>query len=360
MKGKEIINYIHRDKMPDIERVREKCHGQPGAGSNIRRLRWSTVAAVAACLLFASAVYAAGIMVYERFDTGGSTEYVFVPYDSPEYQERLIDAIVSQPIYYGRHFDSDYSFPYKFEWYCEEETAHFLIQMLAGKVFTSDGGPFELMTVNYDPFNDTCTFKAGDRGNVLYNADGCEISIIYLDYVRDKELRLVTQGVTIMTIDEYEERFGFHDSYEDAAALFGRDIRLPAVHMERFETPMFQVWDTSDTWRDGESGEWLFFKHKRVQVWFPVIAHEWSDTGMYLIVEKERNEHTDPLLWYIPGGIEEFEITGTAVHKITSQGYAVSFNWIHDGLVYILYPTNILTDEQIKEIIRSMIDCNYS
>jgi hypothetical protein len=334
MKGKEIIDYIHKGKMPDVERVRENCLRQEAKGGYARRLRLSTAAAaIVACLVFSTAAYAVGAAIYNRFDTGGLLEIVVVPYDSPEYQEQLKNRTMGYPLYIGRVSGVDPIFWGQMKRPICEEVVYVVKEMLEGQLFGANGEPFDLVVYNEGYYADA-------RGHVLYNAYGCEIGTIYLWYRNDDNLQMFFDRVEITTLADHEEQFGFNNTYDDAFAHLGRDFRLPTEHLDLFNPPVFSVWENSI----GFSVRFLYHMY-----WI-------SGEDLYFIMSKARVEGTDPFPFYITGEITGFEVAGVPVFKINEPQHAVNFNWVHDGLTYKFYPPSFFTETQILDVIRSMVE----
>jgi len=301
----------------------------------VRKLRWSVAAVVAACLVFATVVYAATVII-ERFDTGGSMALTPVTYDSIEYQEQRASMFFARPVYANNRaeflppFVLAVSHDY-FEGF-DSDIAQMINEALAGKIFTADGMPFVLMVAM--PNQDL--YYADDRGNVLYDADGYEIGMISTLVTFDGEFTAFDCDgflwVEILTVGDLRGQLDYSATYEDALDFLGRNFRLPTVHIEGFEPPKFRL--------DG----------LRVNIRY--VGGEAFFEGLFLFVENIRDDSVEPSHLYTTSEIIELEIAGVTIHKIAQQN---AFWWRHDDLVYSLSPSVNLTDRQIEEIIMSMI-----
>lgn len=339
MKGKEIISYIHRDKMPDIEQVRENCHRQYVSRNRKKRLRLSTaVAAMVVCLLLSGIAYAVVDYVSERLDIGGSYEFVIVPDDFYE-REGTISLqylyISGQPAEQQPQFDA--------------KTAKILNELLSNKFFTVDGATFELIVPVSGLFSKK--YRADDKGNVLYNSDGYEIGSILFESAIGSD----PHSIHIWTKEEVEKQLGYNSTHEEAVSLLGKDFRLPIIYTEGLEPPVFQLTDIEEAFIiNNENQELLPYEVKRVQVWFG------GTPGMSFTIERIRSENNVTTPWHIPGGvIEEFEISGTKIYKISANFGDGFYLWVHDGLIYMFHRVDLpdaFTEEQCEEIIASMIE----
>lgn len=387
MKGKDIIGEIARTKMPDTEQVREFCHQAQAqttqtapclpAKQGFRRLRWSTVAiAAAAMLIFAGAAYAAGAAIYERFFSfadegivvkdsfhpGGAVIYELVQPDCPEYIELWEGAIVtfnsfiyiSPNAYYtpGVRFGTSHRF--------SENEAGIINRLIAGKIFIADGSPFpydllvqfdsELLTWFRRPIysfdgdritesDDDYLFAFDNHGHLLYNVYGEEIGAIWVSI---EDGRII--NVRLETITQLKAERGYNDTFESAAEILGAELRLPTVHMEGFDPPMFRA--------RGSSASVIFLN-----------ASDVPFGRIWIAIEQTSNT---PHVRRMAAEALQVEIAGTTVTKVFGERYATYFTWNHDGLVYRLYPPMrrcvvtgqgvfAFTDAQLYEIIESMI-----
>ncbi|MCL2500990.1 MAG: hypothetical protein FWE90_11765 [Defluviitaleaceae bacterium] len=353
MKGNEIMNHITRDKMPDMEQVREICHTQTAQTAwqrpSVRRLRWYTAAIITAVsLAFASTAYAVGVMIYERsrLDTGGTWEYVFVPEDDPEYIQRRDDAHYGRLIYNSPNAVIPWRFLYDDRYFYDEpENAAAINGMLSGKVFLADGSPFPydllvhgtftLPAVNpewadYGPFIFE-GYHIDSRGHLLYNAAGEEIGYIRAWSQHSKILRL-----EILTVEEYEEKEGYKNTFEEAVAFLGREPRLPAVNTEKLNPPIFDI----KSW---------------VSVMYVCNDTNLMNRSVRIHIENARGSGEIPWERSFPGAAAEYTIVNTTVFKITGHNYATHFIWLHDGLVYRMYPPTDASDDWIRDVIGSLV-----
>ena len=390
MKGQEIINHITKEKMPDIEKVREQCINQPArAKVGARRLQLSTAAAVVAALLvFSTGLYAVGNAIYQRFDIGGSVEIVLLPDD--DYGRQVFEEwrdgrfTVGNTIYYSRsrqlcadrHVDGVVS---RFTVVPGEEQVlnvstiapkhtQAIREMLAGKIFTADGNEIdfdivvpttpEMIQVSSRLYNNQ--YFIYDRGMTLYTAEGYSIGLIYLHLSAVFNEQSITSGepVQIVIRTEAELDYIFSYTYEDAAYIMGQDLRLPTTHVEIFQPPMINVSriPICDTVYD--LGIWVFYNVNEVH-----LRREWCLQAMTITVERPRDDNRDADTQYQIGGeIKEHDIAGVTVYEIITicsiwgMTEWSRFTWIYDGLVYTLHPSPALTHEKTMDVIRSMIE----
>jgi len=183
MKGKEIISYIHQGKMPDIEQVRVNCARQTENKSRIKRFRLSTaVAVLAVCLVFTTIAYAVVAFLSERVDLGGNFEILTVPHD---YYEREGTMVLNYLYLTGVSLDQQPLF--------DAKAARLLNELLADKVLTADGTPYELIVPVPGLFSRG--YRADDKGNTLYNAEGEEIASILFSATVNSD----PQSIFVMT-----------------------------------------------------------------------------------------------------------------------------------------------------------------
>lgn len=331
MNGREIINHIVREEMPDLEQVRNICVQQSNVISCPKRIRWSVAAAFAAVLVLATAAYAVGIVI-NRLDTGGGAEFIMTPYDSPEYQEHRANMVAAWPLYVSNNSPESV-----LRVFSPDSLAHFdadatlvINKLLAGRIFIAYGTAFELMAAVPSLSG---VYQADSRGNVLFNEDGYEIGIIYVNATLDKE----PVSVDIFTLAEIEG--GNAPSTHDEARVFlGRDFRLPTAYTDGFQPPRFYLSDLRGV---------VHVRYMREQPY----------GYMHLTIEHIRGESEQAIGVFVADGeITALEIAEATVYRIDVGGVASRFVWQHDGLVYVLYPSRILTDLQHKQIIRSMLE----
>jgi len=350
MKGREIINRITREKMPDIEQVREACQTRPVQPRRGRkRLRLSVAAAfVAALVLFATAAYAIVDIVYQRVDTGSGWDIVILPDD--EY---------GRQIYYERRAEWTYGhfiyFPLGHNMYIRHISAggaQFINERLEGLLFTADGTPidFELAMPMQGAFNRLAgRHHIDDRGYVLYTSDGHPIGAISLHSSMDGDLL----DVSIQTEEDIKASFGFNSSYEEARAAFGDALRLPTAHIERFFPPCF---DLHEWWPHLHQTHWALTVRYNIRELRGI--GDWCQYEMRIFVETARGEY-DGQRWtsyHLGGEAIAHDIAGVAVYELNLPDTAIHFIWVHDGLAYRLNPSPTFTRAQTMEVIRSMIE----
>ncbi|MCL2396930.1 MAG: hypothetical protein FWC93_02580 [Defluviitaleaceae bacterium] len=353
MKGKEIINNIVREKMPDVEQVREACHAR--ALEQIkpaRRLRWSAVAAVVVlCLVFSTAAYAVGVMMSDRLDLGGFAQLVII--DEDEWDEKLRTGAYTRTIYFNRNNDVLRRFATwlpQFQPDFSAEDGLIINEMLAGKIFTADGEPFELMTTSFDG-----VYRVNDGSKVLYNAYGEEIGVVEVRFSIENEEILDTY---LITREVFEAQHGYNATLKEAVEFLGRDFHIPASVGEGFEAPAFRLedWYRSDV--DDETGQYLRTGGRSVVVRYLYTAEKYfGGRDMFMLVENVRSEHITPVELTIGGGeFIERQMAGIVVHQLASDRMATFITWEHDGLIYTIYPPTTWMTADIEEIIRSIIE----
>jgi len=348
MKGREIINRITREKMPDIEQVREACQARPVQPRRGRkRLRLSVAAAFAAVLiLFTAAAYAIAGMVYQRVETGTGWDIVILPndeYGRQIYNEWSAGWITGRSIYWticrNNHTDT-----------FNAEAARFINEYLKGQVFTSDGTAidFELAV----PMTGIFSYRRhhiDDRRNTLYTADGHQIGCIMFFRTSDNEPHMVR----IRTIAQVEAQYGFNSTYEEARAAFGEALRLPAAHTEMFVPPCFDL-------NDWQLHPYHSHLHLRVRYSTrePRGILDWCPDRMSITVETARDGYDGPhgTMYYLGGEATAHDIAGVAVYEINPWHSIRYFVWVHDGLAYRLNPPLSFSREMAMDIIRSMVE----
>jgi len=348
MKGKEIINHITQEKMPDIQQIREKCLAEPShTRRGFKRLRLSTAAAiVAAFLLFATAAYAIADRVYQRVETGGMWDIVLLPddeYGRQVYLERNEGRMHGYMAYwalggnvYIRRINA--------------EAARFLNEQLAGQLFTADGA-----TIDFEPFVSTPgIFNVGrhhldNRGYVLYTADGDQVGAIYLLSNMDSELSYVRVSTRV----EEESKWTYNSSYEEVIAALGSNLRLPTAHIDMFVAPSFDLSNnahylTEDRWRATAA-----YRTRELN-----SIMDWCRYAMIIFIENERVEYGGPRAtrYYLGGELTIHDIAGITVYELDLPDTVTQFYWTYNGLAYMLQPSRAFTPEQTLDVIRSMIE----
>ena len=342
MKGKEIIDQITKDRMPDIQQVLETCLNQPNHGRRgFSRLRLSTaVAIVAAFLVFATAAYAVAEIAYRRIETGSAMDLIVLPddeYGRQLFHERTADWIMGRRIYSAF---SDYAHVSCIS----ERAARFVNRHLEGQIFVADGTAinFGLAVSMPEPFS--LGYRLDDRGNALYTADGYQIGKIILltnntgEYV----------DVIIRTVAEEEAALGYNATLEEIVSALGRDIWLPQVHIEVFRPPVFNLTRQHDP-------DWSVrarFSTREIDS----LHERWYDE-LNIAIVSARGEHSPLLSIYILGGeVSTYDIAGVTVYKLILNEVFTQFFWAYDGLAYQLIPSSLHTLAQTLEVIRSMVE----
>ena len=357
MKGKDIISYIHRDKMPDIQQVRNQCIQQEigKAKINMGRLRWSTAAAVLAVFLILSTTVYAAVLIYQRLDTRGMTEYVAM--SAEDYQAWLSGLLHSNALYISpsgvqrfTNFWGPSDRPLA-TWHLDSAVAQQVNMMLEGRVFTNQGEPFQLMTETQAGL--TTLYAADDRGYTLYCHDGKEIDTIRLWITGDGS----PYRVDIYNVGDLCDRFGYTYTREDALQLMS-GLRFPDVY--GLDEPLFRVYYIP--------GEYLTCFHcrgemlptiRRVVMRYRYVGQCW-DSAFVISVEYQRADDANTCSQCIglretpifEGRFREHIIAGTVVHEVIERRRTVRFVWQHDGLVYTLIPLDADFEQSMEAICR--------
>jgi hypothetical protein len=319
-------------------------------------MQWSTAAAaLLAFLVFSTAVYAAVVFIGQRFDTGGSTEFIFV--DREGHAEFWADAFHGNTIYRspsGTMRESEFFMFAGAEFWAQfdADTAQIVNEMLDGRVFTADGNPFRLVVPipNWEYY--PLMYRADDRGHTLFNAYNEEIDTITLVLRMDDN---TPQWVDVLNESEAIARVPqYNDTFEDAVQVLG-NIRLPNI--EGFDEPVFEVNNVpGHYWDTGYEKVWIR-EFRNVFIRYRPIGQPLY-MGFMLWIEPIRPETQEPhQLPILYGEVYEHTVGSTTVYELIEDGNSTTFIWHYDGLVYRLSsPTDALTTAQSMEIIRSMIE----
>lgn len=286
------------------------------------------------CAALTGTAYAVEKIFVDRADIGAKWVLVSAPED---YYESG-DSVMFMPIYSVDVTADEQP-------YVDAGTAQILHGLLEGMVFTAAGEPIEIMASV--PDSDEYRIVTGD--GVLYNKEGEELRSIYYRTVGYSE----PLDIWIWTKAEYEaqreaERKGIDgikltDDYEEAAHLLGSDFCLPGVYTAGLDSPEFRYQETKYGTEAGRKAVYVTYR---------------GTPGIYYFAEAMRSEDEVPNEWYADGAvIEQCEIKGTTVYKASAKDI-IRYTWTHDGIVYMIfqnYSPNEFTDEQIVEIIVSMI-----
>ena len=363
MTGKEIIDGLVGEEIPTAEEIRSHAfvHGEVKKYRPLRLVK--AAIALVALLVFSTAVYAVGSYIYrQRLDLGGSWEYVVVPEDCPEYAAELVDRTVFFPIFVSPNHPSQSASATG----VGSANIGAVRDFMDGQVFDADGITPPANSMNL-------------RGQTLYDADGYEIMEIYLTICsRNRPLRI---GIATFEHNPggYLGLWGCSNLYE-AIAQMGREFRMPTVHLEHFSPPTFSMFPS----RPVEDGVPIVRDGVNVRFEGDRDISDWT-----VVVAPARGDYIAPREILRPGGeiTEFYEVNGVVVYRISAVNYATIYTWVYDGLVYstarpvmrrnnpnpveivpieaacgaIIYsqiqePYFAFTDEEMREIIRSMID----
>jgi hypothetical protein len=230
-----------------------------------------------------------------------------------------------------------YSF-FGFEGFSAED-AQIINELLAGRIFTSDGEPFVLMAA----IPNQNLYRADDRGFVLYDENSHEIGTITIATSWEGEF----VWAHIRTRTEFEEFYGYTATYQEAVTHLGQNFRLPTICNEEFDAPVFRLehWTGSVN----ESG------FRSINVRF-MSEDRFGD--LFMVVETVRNADEPFSALYTAAEITEIEIAGITVTQVAYDGSFGRFNWIYDNLVYTLFSPHgeFFTADELLEIIRSMVE----
>ena len=224
-----------------------------------------------------------------------------------------------------------------------EANAQILRELLAGVVFTVEGEPFDLL------IQVVGGYQADDRGIALHDRENMELIGISFRYQYGDEDE---KPLFITTWNIGDEERGYReDSYDEAAVFLGGDFRLPTVHTEHLNPPMFQIIT------DGSQGMGGGYVAVSIIGSNPSICYE---------VYPKRNAGDHAMEIYRTGGIaSEGLIEGVIVYKLENDGgITAGYMWEFEDMTYYLThwrwaPEDFndpFTDEQIEEIIRSMVE----
>jgi hypothetical protein len=327
----------------------------------------------AVCLiLFSTAAYAVSHAISQhRLVTGGSSDFVVMPFDSPEYHELVAETVPinltviyvnrSNPVMAARFGGIDIEGDHVT---FNADTAQKIRELLIGQIFIADGSAFELMSpaplifpLNEYPYYGThCIgeYRADGRGKALYNVNGEEIATIVLhSHQRTREII----EADIWTIERWTAEFPPPQivSHAQASEFLGHEIRLPLIHLDGFQQPEFRI--------NPPLHDYPISRHTEIN-----FAGSYF-TDMRIHVQTIIDDNEEPWLTPVPNGtITELRIADTTVNQICISGNPILFTWKHDGLVYTFYPPvkqpdpiqSAFTITQMHEIIASMIEYNRS
>ena len=359
MNGKDFLNRLAREKMPDPEQTRDQVRTRYEAegvasaqhGSFFKRLQWRMAVLIAAAsLIFAGAATAVGIATSERIehvDVGGSAKIILLPYDCQEAREYIRSNLMTMSSIYispnansGRHFLGALT---------STNDALRMNEELAGQLFLADGSLFPYVFV----VGSAGLFQGDARGHALFDANGNEIYEIIAWRIDNGPLELQIETVVHHEMrNEWENR---NASFEDAVTALGVTFTLPSMVADTFHPPTFHVINlhTIRGW---------------VQVRYIELERNNDTTSsrdIVINIEPLRTDDTNPFTHIIPGNAEALENAGTTVYRITAYRRSPSYVWAHNGLAFELSPPSsgfmawgsqyLFTDEQIYQIIAEML-----
>jgi len=395
MRGKEVISYIHHDKVPDFDKVLEKCIMQsvitdtynvgrkrathkykPGDISvphhnnkvaSHRPHRFSRLAAsLVGFVLFCTVVFAV-LTAYERFEYGGFSA-VFPGRGEPYFQLDFGGSIVWEvvqnacltgldppitsfsPLYVNINSDvipSALSTCMN-QRFCSD-TIIAINEMIEGKVFRANGSAF----VVRDAFPGQGQYFMQDT--VLFDSYGHEIGMICGVYTYDRQLI----GIRITTREQFEAEWGYRYSLAHVADFLWQDVYFPLL--DGFNAPRFNLMHEVPTWQSGEG--WIDVGVRAVSVRYIYTDRPWWSTEMAIFVENVRSDDEEPLVirnYHIgsAGAITELDIAGMAVTKIANENVVhprYNFIWTHNNLIFNFNPSYESTLEEAIEIVNKFL-----
>jgi len=345
MKGREIINNITQEKMPNIQQVREQILYQPiQAKRGFARLRLSTAAAiVAALIVFASAAYA--VAGYQRVTTGGAWDIVILPndeYGRQIYNHRNQSRITGRTVYWALGGNM-------YIGRINAETAQFINESLEGQIFTASGTAIDFeLAVSMPGALSFGRHYLYDKGYTLYTADGYPVGSIILFRTEGGE----PYKVYIRTKAHEEELWGFNSTYEEVQATLGEALRLPTAYIEIFQPPCFDLHNMRPYSQDAV---WRASVRYSVSVISDIF--DWCQDEMRITIESVWDNGGYPIwtIYYLGGEAIAHDIAGVTVYELNLPDTALHFMWVLDGLAYRLTPSPVFTPGQTMDVIYSMI-----
>jgi len=360
MNGKEFLNKLAREKMPNIDQVRDQIHAheemQVALAASVprrsffKRLQWRTAVLItAASLIFAGAVTAVGVVMHDRVehvDVGSPTKIVLLPYDCPEAREYAGNNIRRFAfIYISSNSDRNRN---SLGLIANSHNVRLLNEELAAQLYLADGSPFPypFMVSIGNGF-----YRGHARGHVLFDASGNEIYEMNVMWQGDELYQL-----SIQTAPQ-DDRFVQENrdaSFADAVAVLGVAFTLPDVDAEQFQPPTFHTIGA-----DGFGFVQVRFSERNS------IDDAPSSRDIAINIQPQRADGEEPSARIMLGAAEILEIAGTTVYRIVDDRRIRLYIWAHNGLAFELIPPvtgsfgrglqHLFTDEQIYELITEML-----
>ncbi|MCL2571416.1 MAG: hypothetical protein FWE11_03355 [Defluviitaleaceae bacterium] len=380
MKGKDIISYAQKDKMPDMKEVLDNCIME----RKVTTWRFSRIAInLAAVLVFATVI--AGVWTaymhingdgipalrssqelyegYPRFDSGLAFGAILLPegYDDDldllENNEYGFSSNYILVVYYT-NIHSDVL--WQFHQMCNNRQfgpleAQAIREMAHGRVFTADGTHFELLR---DVNNGLYQSNPNRVGEVLYDTYGNEIGAIILIYRRGYFHGSFLDRIIITTREDFEARRGYNTTIDDVTELFNTTIALPSF--EGFEHPRMQITEFTINLPDNMTEEWLPFHGQAVSIRYICIEEPGWQTEITLQLTHARALNTEPSWVRMAGDftIVEYEVAGILVRGLSEGGRIYSLSWVQNHVVFNLNAPSDFSIDQTLEIIQRIIEIN--
>ncbi|MCL2361181.1 MAG: hypothetical protein FWC73_05120 [Defluviitaleaceae bacterium] len=398
MKGKDIINYIHRDKMPDLEEVLNSCL-EASQGRTLPAIRTSVIpglprdslhitdtdrnfkrprrcfaklaTSLAAVFIFAIVVFTVWT-AYERFESGRFSA-ILPGRDNPHDAYPRIDmdgviSIVIVPESYVDNLEESDTFSMWIYSYVDvggrylrtfqsglrlsQEEAQAINAMVLGKIFTVDGIPIDLFVPS---FADVYFTNPRLLSTIIYDTYGRIIGDVTLIFPTEQlnSGNMLPMSIEITTRDEFEAMNGCRVTREDVEDFFGVAIYFPII--DGYEPPIKHMAHHYGYTPDLLTGECVFFKVNRVTIRYICVAiPDWS-TDIIMTVARYGNNNAHPSNLVIPRKIvQEHIVAGITVFEFTHCG-GMEFMWAHNDLLFAFFMPITFEWDDAYEIITRMI-----
>jgi hypothetical protein len=137
-------------------------------------------------------------------------------------------------------------------------------------------------------------------------------------------------------------------SYEEAAALLGREFRLPDI--DGYVVNLYEMQHKTYLEKDHS-----FYS---VTVVMHHIESSPMDSNHLLIIRVTRDDTSfvpdNPFDIQVTGPIEELYINGVKVYAITDNGQMIRYIWEYDGITYEIFARDGISHTEYLRIIESM------
>jgi len=396
MKGKEIMSYIHRDKMPNSKQVLRNCVGQTARDSAVgidiadtgmgvsapvtkgmkrdyKRKRFSRLATNAAAFLAFAIVALVAWSAYTRFEEGGfsallpsssepATEFdrvylgygiglVFVPED---YHTSECVTVFGVTIYVNINAETAPFFRHN-GWIFNESDAAEIRQMTEGMFFTADGMPICLFIER--SINGFYYISSGFRNAPLYDTYGNDIGAIRFIFPIEQENtgNLVPIRIETSTIDEWDASFGRFSSIEEVSSFMAVNIPL----LEGFNPPIMWMSENIQDIPDVINGGHITIEFKGVGAHYHCIKEPFLSVLAFSAMDIERDVNEPfwvSLYLFDYNEIREYTIEGATVvfFKCIERDFN-RYIWVYNGLYIELYVPKDFPSYKAHDIITQFI-----